>query len=198
MIRAIFFDFYSVWTPDKIGYYLAYAELISPSVYKELFDASEKYYQGDLSLDDLTGTFRYKLGATDIDQTSFKLNAKAISPEIANFMKSLHGHFVKVGVLANLGPQEYEVLKQFNDANEIIEAVISPYSLDLKLPLLDMEVFSRATSAIGEDAASSLYISGNPYHLAFAKAMSMQTLQYEGLKQLESTMDQLLVQDTPK
>ena len=197
MIRAVFFDFYSVWTPDKFSYYLAYAELMDPSIYKELCDATEKYYQGDMSLEDLSGTIRYKLGASDVDNDSFKVSANTISPDITNFMKELHTHFVKVGVLANLGHQEYDTLKQFNDANQIIEIVASPSSLGIKKPLLSQEVFSRAFESIGETADSCLYVSGNPYHLAFASVMGAHTLQFEGLGQLKTSIDQILSQDTP-
>jgi FMN phosphatase YigB (HAD superfamily) len=196
MIRAIFFDFYSVWTPDKLSYYLYYSQLMSPTIHKEIHDAIANYYQGNLSLDDMTGTIRYKLGANDISADSFKLSANSISPEIAKFMQGLHGHFIKVGVLANLGPQEYEVLKQFNDTNLIIEAIISPYSLNLKKPLLDQEVFTKAFEAVGETADSCLIISGNPYYLAYAELIGAQTLFFEGLEQLESSLDQLLAKDS--
>jgi FMN phosphatase YigB (HAD superfamily) len=197
MIRAVLFDFYSVWTPDKLSYYLAYAELMSPAIYKELHDAVEKYYQGDMSLEDMSGTIRYKLGAKDIDNNSFKLSVNSISPNITNFMKDLHGHFVKVGVLANLGQQEYAVLKQFNEINQIIETVASPYSLNLKKPLLDPEVFNKTFEAIGETADSCLYVSGNPYHLAYARVLGLQTLQFEGFDQLKANLDQMLSKDVP-
>jgi hypothetical protein len=195
MIRAVFFDFYSVWTPDKFGYYLAYAELMGPAMFKEIYDAIQKYYSGDMTLDDLTGTIRYKLGSKDIDQSTFKLNSNSISPEIANFMMTLHGHFVKVGVLANLGQQEYDLLKDFNDKNPIIEIVASPLSLSLKMPLLTQEVFSKAFESIGETADTCLYISGNPYHLAFAKVIGLQILHFEGLQHLEANLEQILSQD---
>jgi FMN phosphatase YigB (HAD superfamily) len=197
MIRAVFFDFYSVWTPDRLSYYLACAQLIGPDIYKELTDVTEKYNQGDMSIDDLTSTFRYKLGAKDIGPDSFRLNAGSISPSITDFMRSLHGHFVKVGVLANLGQQEYAILKQFNDANQSIETVASPYSLNLKKPLLDQEVFNKAFTAIGEPAESCLVISGNPAYLAFAKLMGAQTIQFEGLAALQTVLDKLLALDMP-
>jgi FMN phosphatase YigB (HAD superfamily) len=198
MIRAVFFDFYSVWTPDKLAYYLAYAQLMGPNIYKELFDDTEKYYQGDMSLDDLTGTFRYKLGARDISSEAFKLDANSVGPAIGNFLRALHGHFVKVGVLANLGPQEYDVLKQFNDTDQSIETVVSPYVLKLKKPLLDQEVFAKAFEAMGEPAENCLMVSGNPYYLAFARLMGTQTLQFDGFNSLEANINQMLSQDLPQ
>jgi FMN phosphatase YigB (HAD superfamily) len=197
MIRAVFFDFYSVWTPDKIGYYLAYAQIMSPTIYKELCDATEKYYQGDMSIDNLTNMFRVKLGANDIGSETFKISAASISPAIADFMRSLHGHSVKVGVFGNLGHQEYEALKTFNEASQAMEIVASPYSLSLKKPLLDEEVFNKTFATIKEPAEYCLIISGNPYYLAFARALGVQTLQFDGLKTLENTLNQLLLQDLP-
>lgn len=197
MIRAIYFDFYSVWAPDKLSYYLAYAELMGPDVHKQLYDAVQKYYQGDLSIDDLAGTFRYKLGSIDIDKNVFTIKPNSISPDLTTFLQSLHGHFVKVGVLANLGPQEYEVLKQFNDKNAIIETIASPYSLSIKQPLLTKEVFNKAFEAIGETADTCLFVSGNPYNLAFASALGAQTLLFEGLPSLEATLNSMLSQDMP-
>ncbi|HET8991983.1 MAG TPA: hypothetical protein VFN31_03050 [Candidatus Saccharimonadales bacterium] len=196
MIRAVFFDFYSVWTPDKIAYYVARAELQGPALYKELYDASEQYYQGNMSLDDFTGTLRYKLGATDIEQNTFKVGSSSISPEITKFMQGLHGHFVKVGILGNLGPLEYEVLKDFNDKNMIIEVIASPYSLGLKMPLLSKEIFDKTLEAIGETADSCLYVSGNPYNLSFARVLGLATKQFVGLEELITELDSLFNQNS--
>ncbi len=197
MIRAVFFDFYSVWTPDKLAYYLAYAELINPVVYKEIYDCIQKYYLGQMKLDDLTGTIRYKLEARDVAPETFKLSPNAISAEIVKFMQDLHGHFVKIGILGNLGPQEYDVLKNFNDKNKIIDIIASPYSLKIQQTLLEREVFNKALQSIGETAESCLYVSGNPYHLAFAKAMGLQVLHFEGLGVLESNLNKMIAEEIP-
>ena len=112
-------------------------------------------------------------------------------------MQDLHGHFVKIGILGNLGPQEYDVLKNFNDKIKIIDIIASPFSLKMQQPLLEKEVFSKALQSIGETADSCLYVSGNNYHLAFAKAMGLQVLQFEGLGVLESSLNNMIAEEIP-
>ncbi len=98
MIRAVFFDFYSVWTPDKISLYLAMAQQNGPDVYKELSDIVEDYYHGKVDITYLTDCFSMKLGHPDININQFIMLESDISPEILEFMRNLHGHFLKLGI----------------------------------------------------------------------------------------------------
>lgn len=192
MIRAIFFDFYSVWSPDRFSYYLANAQLISPEVYKEMYDEVEQYYRGILSVEQIAQFIRMKLGHPDISANQFVLNEASISPEIINFIRELHAHFLKIGILANLGTQEYELLKGYNEHNQVFEAIACPLKINPALPLLSREVFTKALEGVGETAGDSLYISGNPYHLQFAAALGMSTLQFQGLSELQTSLGTLL------
>src|SRR5579875_3111608 len=144
MIRAVFFDFYSVWTPDRFSYYLANAQILSPEVYKELYDQIELYYHGVLSVEQIAHVIATKLGHPDVTVNQFALSESSISPEIVNFIRELHGHFLKIGILANLGNQEYNLLKQFNDHNQMFEAIACPLTISKELPLLSREVFTQA------------------------------------------------------
>jgi FMN phosphatase YigB (HAD superfamily) len=197
MIRAIFFDFYSVWTPDKFGFYLANAQLNGPEAYKKLYDDMERYYHGEVDIEYLAEAFRYNLGHPDITSTLFKLNEADISGEIVNFIRSLHGHFIKIGILANLGPQENKLLSDFNEHNQLFELIASPLSLGIKTQLLNQEVFAKALQSIGEPPTSCLLVSGNPYYLAFASLFGLRTLQFEGLPQLEQSVGTMLASETP-
>jgi hypothetical protein len=194
MIRAIFFDFYSVWTPDKFAYFLANAELNGPETHKSLYDSLEQYYHGALSVDQIAEIIRVRLGHQDITSEVLTLNEGSISPTIVNFIRGLHGHFVKIGILANLGNQEYELLRSFNEHNQLFETIASPLSLQLNEPLFSQAVILKAVDGISEPIDSCLLVSGNPYYLDFAKAGGMQTLQFEGLTKLQQDLDALLSQ----
>lgn len=198
MIRAIFFDFFTVWTPDKFSYYLAMAQQVGPEVFKELSDAVERYYQGEADINYIANLFSIRLNLPTLSPELFKLEDTDISPEIINFMRHLHGHFVKIGVLANLGTQEYQLLNSFNERNQLLEVIASPLSLGIKLPLHSKEVFVQALQAIGEPPRSCLIVSGDPYYLEFAASLELATLQFEGLAKLQQDLDQLLQSDLPQ
>jgi len=192
MIRAIFFDFYTVWTPDKFSYYLAQAQLNGPEVYKKVYDTIERYYQGDADINYVADVLRYTLGHPDITANVFRLNEASISPAIIDLMRNLHGHFLKVGILGNMGHQEYDLLKHFSESNQLFETIASPLALGIKTPLLNREVFVKALNGIGEPPDSTLIVSGNPYYLAFAANLGINVLQFEGLKEFQESLNQLL------
>jgi FMN phosphatase YigB (HAD superfamily) len=195
MIRAVFFDFYSVWTPDKISYYLAIGQQNGPETYKQLCDVVEAYYHGKIDINFLADSFRVKLGHEDISSKIFLLQEKDISPQVINFMRGLHGHFLKLGILANLGIQEYKLLSDFNEHNQIFETIASPLSLQLNLPLMSREVFGKSLQAIGEPLDNSVLVSGNLALLEFASNLGMGVIQFEGFDKLQKTIDQLVNQD---
>lgn len=196
MIRAIFFDFYSVWTPDKISYYLATAEQIGPSVHKDLTDLVEQYYHGKVDITVVADSFKTRLGHDDISMSQFRLEEQDISPQIVKFMQNLHGHFFKIGILANLGKQEIDLLNNFNEHNQVFEVIASPMSFQVDQPLLSQEVFIKSLQAIGEPVTSTLYVSGNLYNIEFAASQGINVLQFEGLSKLQQYIDNLIANGT--
>jgi hypothetical protein len=112
-------------------------------------------------------------------------------------MRGLHSHFLKLGVLANLGTMELQLLQQFNAAQPLFEAIVCPLSLGLKVPLLSQQVFNKALQVIGETPASCLVISGHDDYLAFATKFGMQTIKFTGYSQLMREFEALLVKDIP-
>jgi hypothetical protein len=162
-----------------------------------MYDTLEQYYRGKINLDQLTEVFRYRLGHPDITSEALKLSESSISPRIIEFMRGLHGHFLKIGIMGNLGTQEYQLLSAFNNNNKLFEIVASPMSLRLDSPLMSRAVFDATLKTIGEPADSCLLVSGNPYYLAFASSMGLYTLQFEGLGKLEESLNRMLTSETP-
>lgn len=196
MIRAVFFDFYGVWLPDLFEQYLAEAQQQhGPQVAAELQQAVGQYFQGTLSPQDVASTFRYKLSRPDIDTAQFVLSEGSISPAIVTFMRELHGHFVKLGVLANLGVQEYKLLSDFNSHNQVFEVIGGPLPFQLNAPLLSNEVFAQALQAIGEPPGSSLVVTGNPQYQQFATSIGMSVLPFAGFPSLKQELEQRLASD---
>lgn len=197
MIRAIFFDFYSVWTPDKIGYYLAAGQLNGPEDYKILCDTVESYYLGKIDIKYLADTFKFKLGHPDLSEKMFELHEQNISSGIIDFMRSLHGHFFKLGVLANLGLQELKLINDFNLHNQIFEVIASPLSYKLNVPLQSKEMIDKALEDIQEPITNALYVSGNLPLLEFANFLGMAVIQFEGFDKLKSSIDKLISSEIP-
>ncbi len=198
MIRAIFFDFYGVWTPDIFSQYLAMAQESGPKVAGELEAIVGRYFQGEFTSEYVADNFRFKLSRPDIDTNQFTLRETDISPALTDFMRNLHGHFVKLGVLANLGMQENELLTNFNTHNQLFEVIAGPFPLKLKAPLLSQEVFAAALQAIGEPPRSCLVITGNTAYQQFAESLGITTLLFEGFPKLQQTLEQLLASEVPE
>lgn len=192
MIRAIFFDFYGVWLPDVFEEYLREAEALGPQVSDELVSKVSQYYHGKLSLGDLAGAFKYAMNRPDIDADRLLLDPHNISPALVGFMRELHEHFLKLGVLANLGVQEYKLLMDFNEANQVLEVVGGPTAFQKDVPLLSEEIFAQALQAIGEPPASCLVVTGNANYASYAESIGMQVLRFQGFPKLKEELDQRL------
>jgi hypothetical protein len=197
MVRGIFFDFYSVWTPDIIQELLNETSVLGPQESAVLAAMVDKYYHGEINLVNLTDTFRFKLRRPDIDEASMTLRESDISSVVSALMRGLHSHFIKLGVLGNLGRMELGMLELFNTKQPLFEVIMSPLSLGLKQPLLSQEVFIKALQAIGEPPESCLVISGHEDYLAYASSFGMQSLRFAGIAQLEKSLGEVLVKDIP-
>lgn len=197
VIRAIFFDFYSVWTPDVFSEHLEEARRLGPAYSDDLEGIVAQYFNGKVSAPDVAEAFRVKLNRPDIDTNEFIIKESDISPAVGDFMRGLHGHFLKLGILANLGPQEYELLTSFNNHNQLFEVIASPLQMGLSVPLLTQEVFAKALQVIGEPPRSCLVVSGHPEYLSFAESLGIAALPFEGLPKLQQTLDQILKKEIP-
>ncbi|HVV66748.1 MAG TPA: hypothetical protein VHB72_01600 [Candidatus Saccharimonadales bacterium] len=197
MIRAVFFDFYSVWTPDVFSEHLEEARRLGPAYSDELESIVAEYFSGKITAADVAEAFRVKLNRPDIDTNEFTINESDISPAVGDFMRSLHGHFLKLGVLANLGAQEYNLLVNFNNHNPLFEVITGPLQMGLSVPLLTQEVFAKALQAIGEPPRSCLVVSGHPEYLSFAEELGIAALPFEGMPKLRQTLDQILKSEIP-
>lgn len=192
MIRAVLFDFYGVWTPDIFAQYLTLAEQRGPQARDSLEQSIRQYFRGEIGVDDIAGAVRYTLSRPDIDSATFRLDVHNVAPAIASFMREMHEHFVKLGVLANLGAQEYELLNNFNNQNQVLEAIGGPLPYQMLEPLLSNEVFVRALQDIGEPPENCLVVSGSQDYLNFAATTGMTTVPFEGFPKLRDTLLQLV------
>lgn len=192
MIRAIFFDFYGVWLPDVFAEYLAEAQQLGPQVSDELVSAVSQYYHGEMSLSDLAGKFKFAMDRPDIDAEKLLLDQRNISPAIVSFMRELHEHFVKLGILANLGVQEYKLLEDFNATNQVLEVIAGPLPFHSPQPLLSQEIFGQALHAIGEPPESCLIVTGNATYQHFAENLGIRVMPFAGFPRLREDLNQIL------
>lgn len=198
VIRAIFFDFYSVWLPNPFSQYLDTArQLHGPVVASEVEAVVGQYFQGEVDASYVAEFLRVKLNKPEVTEQQFLLQESAISPAVTDFMRNLHGHFVKLGVLANLGTQEYKLLSDFNAHNQLFEIIGGPLPFGMKVPLLSQEVFAKALQLIGEPPRSCLVITGDLTYQRFAEGLGIATLPFEGLPKLQQTLEQELANEVP-
>lgn len=195
MIRAIFFDFYSVWVPDRFAEYMELAREQAPDAIQELQNVVDRYFLGQAAPADVAAEFASRLNRPDITADQFMLEESDISPVVADFMRNLHGHFVKLGVLANLGVQEYEILKSFNEHTQLFEVIAGPLPFQMPTTLLNQEVFVQALQAIGEPPRSCLVVTGNEAYRQFAEGLGITTLDFEGLPKLQQTLEAKLANE---
>jgi FMN phosphatase YigB (HAD superfamily) len=198
MVKAIFFDFYSVWAPDKIQAILDEAKAVGAPETMAMTGLVDRYYHGELNLARLAYSLKFKLGSSNSEEASLALHGSDISPDLVNFMRALHGHFVKLGILGNLGFMELSLLYQLNSsAQPLFEAIVSPLSLSSPQSLLSQEVFNQASQTIGEVPGACVAVSGHDNYLAFASSFGMQTIKFTDLAQLEISLANLLAKDIP-
>jgi FMN phosphatase YigB (HAD superfamily) len=197
IIRAIFFDFYSVWLPNPFSQYLELARQGDPIVASDLEAAVGRYFQGEVDAQYIADYIRVKLNRPEVSGKQFLLSESDISPAVTDFMRNLHGHFVKLGVLANLGTQEYKLLNDFNQHNQLFEVIAGPLPFGMKTPLLSQPVFAQALQQIGEPPRSCLVVSGDLTYRRFAEGLGISTLDFEGLPKLQQTLEQELTNEVP-
>lgn len=197
MVRGIFFDFYSVWTPDTIQDLLKQASARVPKDAVILAEIVEQYYHGLIDISRLANAFSTELGRPDVTAESLTLHDSDISPAVADLMRGLHSHFLKLGVLGNLGRMELDLLNRFNTSQALFEVIMSPLAIGSNAPLLSEEVFGEALRAIGEPPESCLVISGHDDYLDCAASLEMQTVKFAGQANLRKALTEILSQEIP-
>jgi FMN phosphatase YigB (HAD superfamily) len=195
MIRAVLFDFYDVWLPDTFRIYLDQAMHRGPIVVGELEEIVYEYFHGKVSLGEVANSFRFKLSRPDIFASDFVIDELNISPIETSFLKELHGHFLKLGVLANLGQQEYKILHDFNSRNNLFEIIASPLTLQSESPLLSKEVFAKTLQGIGEPPQSCLVVTAVQNYQDFATELGMSVIAFAGFPALRQELNQRLLLD---
>lgn len=173
MIRAVIFDFYSVIVPDVF-------EAFEKKVLEEDEDASSKikkqvdnYYMGLSTFEYLIGALEYISGNEEELTKYFRLTDSDIPPIFIEIVKALHLHFMKVGILGNMGEQEIDLLTKFNEQYQEFDLISGPATYGE--PLLSEAFFKAALRDLGEPPQTCLLISGHQEYLNFAKQINMQT-----------------------
>ncbi len=189
MIRALIFDFYSVWVPDKFESLVMAANDKSKITGEQSKNALEQYYAGSIDLEHLIEFFRVSVNM-DISLADFKLDPKDISPRIIDFFRTLHMHFFKLGVVGNMGRQDYDLLLDIDRQFHQFEVISCP--LEAQVPLLSKDMFVNVLRAIGEPPQNCILVSGHQEFLDFAASFGLQTVAYEGFPKLEKTIMPLL------
>jgi FMN phosphatase YigB (HAD superfamily) len=188
MFRAIIFDFYGVWAPDNFALYIDRAAKITPESAAAVNESIQKYFQGLIEIQEVIDGIRYKfhMVGVDINAEDLRLDARNMTPEIIKFLQYLHGHFIKVGILAKLGNQERSLLEQLQKQYDLFDSLTSPDSVGEDL--LSQAVFGRALQDIGEPPADCLVVSTSPDYIKFATSIGLQTHTFEGFPKLVETI----------
>ena len=192
MIRAIFFDFYGVWLPDKFLPLLQRLQQENPELVPEVGKKLDQYYVGRVYMEGLIFSLNFNLGMGNLRTEDFIFQPQAISPAVIDLMHGLHGHFVKIGVLANLGKAEFEALAAINQQFQLFEVITGPIATGASL--LSETTFVSAYQAIGEPPETCLMVSSNALYLDFAKQCGSQTLPYSNMNILGQDLAERLQQ----
>lgn len=190
MLRAIFFDFYSVWAPDPFAKYLVQAERDDKQVAEILREDIKKYYYGIADADYIANSFKISLGIQDIEPSEFIIKEPRISPDKVQFFQNLHNHFVKVGILADMGKHEHGILTKLNNEYKLFENISSSYSLGHQI--LDSQVFAKVLQAVGEPIEFCLIVTGNTEYIDFAEKLGFKTIKYVRMPDLIKSVNELL------
>jgi len=190
MIRAMYFDFYGVWLPNRFADYIALAEQKSPELAVQLREVYQKYALGEEEPEFLANSIKFKLDMPAVTVDEFTLAHSDIAAGIIDFMRSLHGHFLKLGMLANLGKQEYNLLLQINAQYELFEAITGPVTTGA--PLMSEETIGSALRQIGEPPESVLVVTGDQQFQQYAASLGMQTVIFAGVPNLQAYLAQAL------
>lgn len=191
MIRAIFFDFYSVWKLDKFSVYIELARQHDPEMARELEKVIHDYYLGLADIEAVTTSFRFKLhGYLDLPDKLFEADVSDIPPGFVDFTRYLHGHFLKLGMLANVGNQERELLNNLNAQYGLFEVMI--LSIDMGESIYGKESFLNALSSIGEPPDSCLVVTGHDEYQHFAESCGIKVLRFEGFEKMQTSITQLI------
>ncbi len=190
MIRAVIFDFYSVWLPDRFTPYVELTSEQDPAISEEIAKALDTYYLGRIEFDYLLKVLKSKLDIDDQTLEGLKLRRTDISSGIIDFFHELHQHFLKLGVMGNFGKQEYEVLSEVDQQYKQFEVITGPFKTGA--PLLSEDTFASALQALGEPPANCLLISGHQDYLDYAKSLGIEVMAYQGFPKLKEAITPIL------
>lgn len=192
MYRAVIFDFYSVWGPDRLATYLQRLKELDDKSAATVEHQIAQYYNGLSDMQELADSirFKFKVLGQEVNADDLLFNEQSISPQIIQFIQSLHGHFLKVGVVANLGKQERTALEATQQQYDLFDTITS--ADEPGTTLLSQETFGRALYELGEPPEACLAVSGHEDYLQFATSIGIGTMRFEGFPKLMASIDQII------
>jgi FMN phosphatase YigB (HAD superfamily) len=192
MYRAVLFDFYSVWGPDRLAEYHRQLQELDPEAADTVAKQIDQYYAGLSEMQEIADSlrFKFKILGKAVEPNDLLLGEENISPQIIQFIQYLHGHFLKVGVLANLGKQERQILDTIHQKYDLFDTITSVDTPGVAL--LSQETFSRALYDIGEPPESCVVVSGHEDYLQFAASVGMGAIRFEGFPALMANINQVI------
>lgn len=172
------------------GKYIVVAEQHDPGGAQALRQTVQQYFLGIVDIQYVIDTFKFKFHDTVLPPDLFILKPADISPVLIDFMRNLHGHFLKLGVMANIGKQEYEILTGLNAQFQLFEVIVG--SLNVGSLIYTQDVFVKALQDIGEPPSSCLVVTGNEEYQRVAENCGIQVLRFQGFPDLVQSLDRII------
>ena len=176
MLRAVIFDFFSVFREDIYQEFLDSAAGISDDVKSQVETALNNYYQGITSMKSLRSDLEIIYRTHDIPTEELLIEKLNIPDEFVNITKKLHMHFLKVILAGNFGEQEKKLLETFNNETKQFDSIITPANYGELLT--SNKFFEGMLNEIGEPPQNCILISGHEDYINFASSIGMVTYLY--------------------
>ncbi len=190
MIKAVIFDFYSVFRPDLFEDFIQQAKNFSFDESGRVIDELNNYYLGISDINDLTDAIHIIFKSKEIKTTQLIMDKLTIPESFINLTHKLHTHFIKIGIAGNIGKQEIKFLNRFNEQNHQFDLIAGP--LNYGELLLSQKFFEEYLYEIGEPPENCLLISGHRDYINFCKDLGMKTYIYDNFNELQLDIFNLL------
>ena len=190
MIRAVVFDYYSVFRPDSYETFIEKAKELSAQERQLIQDEINNYYLGVSDIFKLIDAIQIIFKTRSIPVTQLMIDHLSIPESFVKLTKELHEHFYKVSIAGNIGSQEVEYLNRFNNQTKQFDIIAGP--LNYGQPLLTEGFFESFLNELGEPPQNCLVISGHENYIDFCNKIGIRTYSYKNFDQLSSDVFQIL------
>ena len=190
MIRAVIFDYYSVFRPDYYESFVEKAKDLSVEESKMIQTEINNYYLGLSDIFKLIDAIQITFKTRSIPITQLIIDHLSIPESFIKLTKKLHEHFYKVCIAGNLGSQEIQYLNRFNEQTKQFDIIAGP--LNYGESLLSEAFFESFLNELGEPPHNCLLISGHSEFIKFCKNIEMETYNYDNFNKLNKDILKIL------